>query len=183
MVATGHYFGGILWIPTTFGLFIFAFSSGFFTSTKYRYSFSKQKFWYAKVVRLWYPILIIDIFLFFLFLVQQKPGVFSWQTLPSLIGVNGFLTWFNLANPSPFGAGLWFFTLLLLFYLLYPLLTVLNKNHYSAIAFLLFTLVLTTILHYIVPMGHMLWMTVFAFILGNYSGFTGGVYPGFCVSP
>ncbi|MDL1969327.1 MAG: hypothetical protein LWW97_12535 [Deltaproteobacteria bacterium] len=182
MVATGHYFGGILWIPTSFALFIFAFSSGFFTSRKYQHPFSKKKFWYAKIVRMCYPILIIDIFLFFFFLLQQKSGIFSWQTLPSMIGINGFLTWFNLANPSPFGAGLWFFTLLLLFYFFYPLLSLFNKKHPIAIAFLLASLLVTTILHYMMPMGHMLWMAAFAFILGNYSGVHGcDISPWICV--
>jgi hypothetical protein len=36
MLVAGHYFGGLLWIPTTIALFIFAFSSG---------DFSVEKFW------------------------------------------------------------------------------------------------------------------------------------------
>ncbi len=170
MVATGHYFGGILWIHATFALFIFAFSSGFFTSRKYQHSFNKTKFWNAKIVRLRNPIFVIDIFLLLIFLAQKRPGILTWQTLPSLIGVNGFLTWFKLTNPSPFGAGLWFFTLLLLFYTFYPLIALLNKKHSSAISFVVIFLLLTTILHHTLPIGHMLWMTMFAFILGSYSG-------------
>ena len=183
MVTTGHYFAGIFWIPTTFALFVFAFSSGYFTSRKYHHPFSKGKFWYAKIVRLWYSILIIDIFLFVLFTIQQKDGIYTWQTLPSLIGVCGFLSWFKLGNPSPFGSGLWFFTLLLLFYLFYPLLSLLNKKCSIAFAFLLISLILTTFLYYTVPMNHMLWMTVFAFILGSYSGEHESNIPlWFCVS-
>lgn len=170
MITTGHYFGGILWIPTTFALFIFAFSSGFFTSRKYQRPFDSKKFWKAKIIRLFWPILIIDIFLFFLFSAIKRSGIYSWQTLPSIFGMNGFFAWFYLPNPSPFGAGLWFFTLLLLFYLSYPLLSIINTHHPIAIVFLLISLLLATILHYALPMEHMLWMTLFAFILGNYSG-------------
>lgn len=170
MVATGHYFGGALWISATFGLVIFGFSSGFFTAQKYHGSYNIKKFWHAKIVRLWCPILIIDIFLLLLFVAQQRPCIWSWQTLPSLLGMNGLLTWFNLANPSPFGVGLWFFTLLVLFYLFYPLLSRLNQRHSIATAFLLISLVLSTIFNYTILMGHMLWMTAFAFIAGAYWG-------------
>ena len=161
----------VLWIPTAFALFIFAFSSGYFTSLKYPYPFSIKKFWSAKVNRLLYPILVIDIFLFILFLLQQRPNIFTWQTLPSLIGLNGFFGWFNnIPNPSPFGAGLWFFTLLFLFYFFYPLISRLNKNHFSAVVFLLFILLVTTLLQFLNPLSPLFWMTQFAFILGAYSG-------------
>ncbi len=39
VVVIGHFFNGLVWIPTTFGLFVFTFSSGFFTSQKYQNSF------------------------------------------------------------------------------------------------------------------------------------------------
>jgi hypothetical protein len=161
----------VLWIPTAFALFIFAFSSGFFTSLKYQYPFSIKKFWSAKVVRLLYPIFVIDIFLFILFLLQQRTGIFTWQTLLSIIGLNGFFGWFiNVPNPSPFGAGLWFFTLLFLFYLLYPLLSILNKKPPIAIVFLLIALLFTSLFQWMNPSSPLFWMTQFAFILGAYAG-------------
>jgi Acyltransferase family len=161
----------VIWIPTAFALFIFAFSSGFFTSMKYRHPFSIKKFWAAKIDRLLYPIFVIDIFLFILFLVQQRPDIFTWQTLPSLIGMNGFFGWFNnMSNPSPFGAGLWFFTLLFLFYLFYPLISFLNKNHFTAVALLLFILLATCLFQSMDPSSPLFWMTQFAFIFGAYSG-------------
>ena len=50
--------------------------------------------------------------------------IFNWQSLLGVFGLSGWLNWLYLPpNPSPFGAGLWYFTLLLLFYLGYPLLT------------------------------------------------------------
>lgn len=170
MVVIGHYFGGILWIPTTFSLFVFAFSSGYFTSNKYRSSFDLKKFWHAKIVRLSYPLLTINLFLLIIFIAQRRVGIVSWQTLPSILGVSGFFTWFGINNPSPFGAGLWFFTLLLLFYLFYPLLSKFNQNHAVAVLFLLACLLIASTLNYMVPMGHGLWITAFAFIFGNYTG-------------
>lgn len=174
----------LLWIPTAFALFIFAFSSGFFTSRKYQYPFSIKKFWSAKVVRLLYPIFVIDIFLFVLFLFQQRTGIFTWQTLLSIIGLNGFFGWFNnVANPSPFGAGLWFFTLLFLFYFFYPLISILNKKHSVAIAFLLVILLLTSLLQWMNPLSPLFWMTQFAFILGAYSGVhEHSMSPPFCIA-
>ena len=111
----------------------------------------------------------LSIFFFFsFFVIQNHPSIFVWQTIPSLIGMNGFLAWFKLGNPSPFGRGLWFFTLLILFYLFYPLLAFIYKKRTTASLFILFSLILTTIFQYLLPMEHMLWVTLFAFIFGSY---------------
>lgn len=176
MVTIYHYtdyqeFELIIWIPTAFALFIFAFSSGFFTAMKYQHPFHIKKFWTAKVDRLLYPIFVIDIFLFTIFLFQHRTGIFTWQTLFSMVGLNGFFGWYNnISNPSPFGAGLWFFTLLFIFYLFYPLLSIFNKRKSIAILILLVILLLTTLFQELNPSSPLFWMTQFAFILGAYSG-------------
>ncbi len=170
MVAAGHFFGGLLWIPTTFALFIFAFSSGYFTARKYCDTFRIGTFWKVKIARLFLPLLVIDLFLLMLFVMQDKTNLLVWQTVPSLFGLSGFLTWFGIENPSPYGAGLWFFTLLVVFYLVYPLIQWLNRSQRSAVIFLAVSLLLSTTLQYSVPMGHMLWLTAFGFILGSYVG-------------
>ncbi len=110
------------WIAASVGLFVFGFSSGFFTSAKYQDDFQLGRFWWKKLTRLGPDLLVINLFLLVLFLAQGKSGIWTWQTLTSLLGVKGFLTWFGLKNPSPFGAGIWFLTLLLIFYAVYPLL-------------------------------------------------------------
>ena len=52
-VTAGHWFTGtILWIPVTFGLFVFAFSSGYFTSASYGERIERRKFWRNKFQRL-----------------------------------------------------------------------------------------------------------------------------------
>jgi hypothetical protein len=170
MVVTGHFFGGFFAIPATVGLFVFAFSSGYFTAMKYPCPVPKKIFWRVKIIRLAYPVAVIDLFLLGLFLFQHEPGILTWQTVPSLLGLNGFLNWFHIDNPSPFGVGLWFFTLLLLFYAFYPLLARINKNPRRAVALLLAAMTSTVVLHYTMPVGYMLWMTAFAFLFGSYSG-------------
>ncbi|MDH5561839.1 MAG: hypothetical protein OEY59_13400 [Deltaproteobacteria bacterium] len=171
IVVAGHYFpDNILWLPVTVGLFIFAFSSGFFTSTKYSYGYSNFDFWWAKLSRLGIGLCVINLFLFLLFLYQDRSGLFSWQTLPNLFGLGGFLTWFQIPNDSPYGAGLWFFTLLLLFYVFYPVLEYFNRKRGIASAYVFFSLGALSFLHYAIPMGHALWLTIFGFIFGAYSG-------------
>ena len=170
IVASGHFFKGFWWVPVTNALFVFAFSSGFFTSKKYASGFSKQKFWTAKISRLVYPILVINFFLFALFTVKGVDGIYTWQTIPSLFGLNGFIDWFNIVNTSPFGSGLWFFTLLILFYVLYPIISLINNNQILSIIFLLLSLITTYALYYIVPLNHVLFLSMFAFIFGAYTG-------------
>jgi len=168
MVVTGHYFGGLLWIPTTFALFIFGFSSGFFTGRKYNENFGLKEFWYSKILRLLPPLFIINLFLLILFSIRGKEGITTWQTILCMLGLNGFLDWAKLNNPSPFGHGLWFFTVLLIYYFSYPLLRLINKRKYMALGFLIISLLVTTLFHYVLPMGYALWLTVFSFLLGSY---------------
>ena len=138
LVSTGHYFdGSLLWVPVTVGLFIFAFASGYFTSLKHSPEMPLGKFWLAKARRLGPPLIVINLFLGILFLVQGREGIWHPHTLLGMTGLTGFLNWFGIANQSPFGAGLWFMTVLLLFYLLYPLLAKLLITRGAAIAFLL----------------------------------------------
>ncbi len=105
-----------------------------------------------------------------LFLVQRKPGIWTWETLPSLVGLKGFLTWFHIPSRSSFGAGLWFFTLLWMFYVVYPLLSRAVSRPIPAAVFIVAALAVFSILHYRVEMGHELWMTALAFAFGVYSG-------------
>jgi len=171
MVATGHYFGGILWIPVTVGLFIFAFSSAYFTASKNGHEFSLRKYWAAKANRLLPKLLMVNTFLLILFLILEKQNILSWQSIVAMAGMSGLLNWFNITNPSPFGAGLWFFTLLLLFYLIYPLLAFINKSKKYGLIFLSCAFTILTFLNYTVSIGHMLWFTMFAFVFGSYAGF------------
>ena len=48
-VVCGHYFSGLLWMPTLASLYIFGFSSGFFTGLKYKQTFDIRSFWKSKI--------------------------------------------------------------------------------------------------------------------------------------
>ena len=169
-VVAGHYFGGLLWIPTTIALFIFAFSSGYFSSSKYTGDFSVGKFWKAKVVRLGLSLALINLFLLMLFLYQGRSNVMTWDTLWGMSGLSAALAWFGLPYHSPFGYGQWFLTVLWIYYLAYPAIERINRSPDTATAFLLSALVVTTYLNFHVTVGYELWMTVFGFILGTYAG-------------
>ena len=170
MVAAGHYFGGLLWIPTTIALFIFAFSSGYFSSNKYTGDFLIGKFWKAKVARLGMNLALINLFLLILFLFQGRSNVFTWDSLWGMSGLSAALAWFGLSYHSPFGYGQWFLTVLWIYYLAYPAIERINRNPAVAIAFVLSALIVTTYLNFHVTVGYELWITVFGFILGTYAG-------------
>lgn len=163
----GHYsLGSIFWVPTAIGLFIVGFSSAFFSASKYTDNFSASTYWAQKIDRLGYKLLVINLFLLVLFFVENRSGIWTWQTLLIVCGFKGFFNWFKIPNNSPFGEGLWFFTLLLIFYITYPALKKLNKSRRRAYTALFFSLPLFILLQYTVPMGHTLWLTAFSFIFG-----------------
>lgn len=172
VVITGHYFGyygktAYGWVLVTIALFIFGFSSGYFTSEGYPPGSSLGQYWKNKYTRLLPRICIINFFLLILFLFRKEDGVFSWQTIVHFFGGTGFLNWFSIPDGSPFGNGLWFLTLLLLFYAVYPIVRNWQKlycNHFTLVLFYC----LIIFLHKTYPMGHMLWLTVFAFFFGIY---------------
>ena len=166
-IAAGHFLHiQGFWIAVTAGLFVFAFSSGYFTSLKYHDQFKPGVFWLNKLYRLGMNLLLINFFLLVLFIFQGKPGIWTWQTLSSILGLKGFVTWFDLGNPSPFGAGLWFLTLLLIFYAVYPLLRHLVRTRIAAGFLALISLGACFACQHYLPIGHMLWLTAWGFILG-----------------
>lgn len=169
IIAAHHFPGTVLWVPAVVGLFVFGYASGFFTAARYTGPFSLRPFWGRKMQRLGWDLLVIDSFLLILFLAQGTRGLTSWHTLLSLFGLNGFLDWLGIPNRSPYGAGLWFFTLLLLFYLVYPVLERINRRRAPACALLAVSVPACLALHYLLPMNHTLWMTALSFILGVFA--------------
>lgn len=171
LVVTGHYLVeySILWVPVTVGLFIFAYSSAYFTSKKYGSNIPLFGFWWNKATRLAIPFWVSQAFLLALFIATAREGIWTWQTLAHWLGQTGWFSWLGLSNPSPFGFGLWFFTLLLLFYLAYPAIAWLQKYQPVAMTLSICVLVLMLYLQQRVEVGHMLWVTIFAFWFGVYS--------------
>ena len=170
MVMIGHFFKEyeLLWVPVTVGLLIFSFSSGYFTAVKYRGRYSIKKFWKRKFERLGINLLVVNSALLCLFVFQGRAGIVTWHSVINIIGLNGLFSWSKIPNLSPFGAGMWFFTLLLIFYACYPLIEKMNAGlllHFSV----LFTVGAFYLSRH-VYLGHSLWMTACGFMIGVYAG-------------
>jgi hypothetical protein len=75
----------------------------------------------------------------------------------------------DVASPSPFGHGLWFFTLLFIFYAVYPILEKINKNTLTSNVAIISYFIIFLWLSYAVKVGHALWITAFSFCFGVYS--------------
>ncbi len=170
MVVTGHWFTGtILWIPVTFGLFVFAYSSAFFTASIYGTRVDSGRFWKKKFQRLGLRFLMTSAFISLLLLFSDKP-VFHWHTLLHFVGLSGLLNWLQLPNQSGLGAGLWFFTLLLGFYLVYPYIAKAKHHPRLSLALALVAVFVAVYLEEQVKVGHELWLTMLGFWLGSLAG-------------
>lgn len=169
VVVASHFFRGIdLWILATIALFLFGFSSSFFTARIYGSQVDIRAFWKKKLqrlgVRYWLILAVLGVLA-----MAQGRDIFHWHTLVHIAGLSGIL---NLYGPSEsaLGRGLWFFTLLLFFYVLYPLLAkTLRASHRTTVALVLTTLVLL-LLNEWVRLGFSLWLTMLGFVLGIYAG-------------
>jgi len=165
-VVAGHWFTGtVLWIPVTFGLFIFAFSSAYFTARGYGARIDRQQFWRKKLERLGLRYWVILSFLSLLLIAAGKP-VLHWHSLVHFAGLSGLLNWFSIPNRSALGAGLWFFTLLLLFYFAYPHLAKICEKRRRAGYVVVIVSGAALILDMNVKVGHELWLTALGFVLG-----------------
>ena len=169
IVATAHFFPDtILWVPSSVALFIFGFSSAYFTHLKYSQQFDAVPYWRNKVSRLGYSLLVINTFLLVVSSIVSSREIFVWQTALQLVGLGGFLDWLHIVNASSLGNGMWFFTLLLLFYGVYPLLRMANRHELSSSLVLLIALAGMSYCHFHYPVGYDLWPTAFSFTFGVY---------------
>ena len=165
-VVAGHWFAGtILWIPVTFGLFVFAFSSAYFTSRIYGVKIDKKRFWQKKLERLGLRFWVILLFLTIVLAFEGRP-ILHWHTLVHFAGLSGVLNWSSIPNRSALGAGLWFFTLLLMFYISYPYLAKLGQSRSIARLVALGAIMGAVFLQERLKLGHELWLTSLGFILG-----------------
>jgi hypothetical protein len=177
-VATSHWPFNMalpMWIPTTIGLVIFAFSSGMFTSRIYGVEVDVAAFWRKKIerlaVRYWFLLAFISVIL----LVEGKT-VFHWHSLVHVFGLSGFLNLYG-HNLSGLGAGLWFFTLLLLFYVTYPYLARLAAASQGDFVFPLVAIVFFFFLNEHMVLAFSLWLTALGFVLGVFVGLYGTRIP------
>ena len=170
LVATGHYFdGSLLWVPVSIGLFVFSFSSGYFSAGRYHGRLDFRQFWSSKFRRLLPALFIVNIFLMLIFLWQGKSGIWHTHTLFAWFGLSGILDWLGIRNASPFGNGLWFLTVLLLFYMAYPLVNALCASRNNAFVFIACFAVICFLGQLHAPQPYMLWLTVFGFGFGVFA--------------
>ena len=101
---------------------------------------------------------------------QGREGLLSFGTLPSLLGLNGILNWSGVPNPSPYGYGLWFLTVLWGYYALYPLLASANRSRKGFGLLVVAAFLLTTLAQLTIPQDTMIWLTLFAFLAGTFWG-------------
>lgn len=112
--------------------------------------------------------MVVNLFLFCMFYFQGRSHIFSVHTLVNLMGLNGLLNWLRIPDPSPFGNGMWFFTLLLVFYGTYPFIA--RTGRQTLLLLTLGSLVLGAWLNQVNPYGHALYITGASFLLGVCAG-------------
>lgn len=168
-VVASHWFSNIpLWPLATIALFLFGFSSSFFTGRLYGSEVDIRAFWKKKVqrlgVRYWLILAALGVLL-----VAQGRDVLHWHSLVHIAGLSGILNLVG-ASESALGRGLWFFTLLLFFYALYPMLAkALRASTRTSVALVLAAAGLL-LLNEWMTLGFSLWLTMLGFILGIYAG-------------
>ena len=165
---TPDFFMGKWWALGDIGIFYLSMSSAYYTALHYNAQQSMAHYWSRKVNRIGIQFLFINVLLFCYFLIQGKMGIFTLHSLVNLLGLNGFLNWFHIHDVSPFGAGQWFITILLIFYFIYPVINRCFRSR-SAITFLfVITALAAATSEYFIHYGHSLWSTSFGFVAGFY---------------
>ena len=155
------------WNISAICLVYFSICSAYFTNLKYSLKFSFSNFWINKMYRLGIKVIIVNLFLLFLFVYLKKNDILNVYTLINMLGFTGFLNWFGIKNSSPFGAGLWFLTLLYIYYCFYPLLSFIFKSFFVHIVFFA-CLFAFFVLDRFLNVGHTLWLTASGFFVGMY---------------
>jgi len=169
MVVASHWFRELdLWILATIALFLFGFSSAFFTGRIYGVQVDVRAFWANKLrrlgVRYWLILSVLSGLL-----ILQGHDIAHWHTIVHFVGLSGILNLFG-PSASALGGGLWFFTLLLFFYMIYPLLARhLIASPRSSVALVAVTVALLLADHWL-RLGFSLWLTMLGFFIGIYVG-------------
>jgi len=178
LVTIDHFLSGrvpFIWFPVTLALLFFSYSSGFFTFLKYGKSkFSYAKFWKNKFFRLGISFLVTQIFLFLVFFFQGRSGIFSLGTLLHFLGLSAVFNIFHIQDTSPFGNGLWFLSILLIFYLVFPIIKKLCKDKATIIVACVLYILVTFSLDCVVKLSVALWVTSCGFIIGCMCASFGG---------
>lgn len=167
-VVSGHFFDGSrLWLFATIGLSIFAFSSAYFTAQRYRPPIALGPYWRTKLLRLLPALLVINLFILALLLIRGDGKIWHWHTPIAMLGMSPLLEWNGIRLQTSFGDALWFFTVLILFYAVYPLLAwSLTGSRYANHLALVLLASIAIVAQTLYSPGYMLWLVVASFGFG-----------------
>lgn len=155
------------WNISAIALIYFTICSAYFTRIKYRDRLDVGEFWANKARRLGAKLVLVNGFLLAVFMARGEDNIWSVHSLVNVLGMTGFLNWFGIQNVSPFGAGLWFLTLLFMFYAVFPWL----RGLYDAFPGpgpTLAGVAACLVLDRTVPVGHTLWLTMAGYFVGMF---------------
>lgn len=122
LVVIGHFYNGWWWVPVLFGLWVFAFSSGLFSASRYRRGIGYREYLTPKLLRLLVPLLTAQAVVVLACVWQGRTNLFNLDSLFALVGLTRVSAWIGVEKLGPLGNGLWFLNLLWLFYLSLPLM-------------------------------------------------------------
>lgn len=174
-IAFGHFYDvskihiGVLdywWNISSIALIYFTISSAYFTGIKYNDNLEVKKYIVNKVYRIGIKLVLANLFISLLSIARGRDGIFNAYSIVHFLGLSGFLNWFNIPNHSRLGAGMWFLTLLFIFYAAYPILRKIYQDKTKSIVFTFISLLILIVLDKKIRMGHMLWITMSGYFIG-----------------
>lgn len=175
MVIAGHFWSNefsFLWLPTTVGLILFGFISSYYTISPRHFEKTPLQYWWYKA-KSFYPlywILSVSILVVEYIRTESLEKILHPHTLVHLMGMTGFINWLGIDNQSVLGNGLWFLTVLILFWILYPFVRTLYHSRFALYLISGIMGAVSIVVTLLFPMGHMLALTVWGFLMGGILG-------------
>ena len=174
VIAAVHFFDvPYSYVGGSIALLTFAFSSAYLLTKNNDREIKLYTYFKNKIIRIYSKIIIVFIFLAGLFYFSGIKFTIG-NILQNFFLISGIYNFINKPTEGPFGAGIWFITLLFIFYLVFPTLNRLfvnfGKNKVKQILFTLSCLfVLVIASKTLETSGISLYQTSFGFILGVYA--------------
>ncbi len=116
------------------------------------------------------PLFVANFFILTLLALSGKQNVLHWHSLLAFLGLSGFIRFFGMISGTPLGNGLWFLTLLWIYYLVFPIFERLCRDHHIGRNLVLITGIGALVLSKLTSPGVALWETAWFFLWGTYAG-------------
>jgi len=149
---------------------LLGFISGIVLSSKYEYT-RHADFLIARFIRIYIP-LITCLILISIYVTILGQSIISQHSILHVMGLSGFFFLFGISSKSPLGQGLWFVTIIIVMYLLFPLFYKLFK-HKHGVLHLLIIIISYTICDMLMYISAQMWNVSVSFCVGAYMGFNG----------